>query len=89
MNSSQKTLILWVLLILMFISIYYMIRDPHTGSQEINFNEFITKAAAPSTESGSEIKEVTVKGLSIEGTYIDGNRFLPPVPSVKSCSISL
>jgi len=80
LNSSQKTLILWVLLILMFISIYYMIRDPHTGSQEVSFNEFVAKAGMTSAEGGSEIKDVTVRGLSIEGSYVDGNRFFTTGP---------
>lgn len=64
----------------MFISIYYMIRDPHTGSQEISFNEFIAKAGMASTEGESEIKDVTVRGISIEGSYIDGNRFFTTGP---------
>jgi len=57
-----------------------MIRDPHTGSQEISFNEFIAKAGMASTEGESEIKDVTVRGISIEGSYIDGNRFFTTGP---------
>ncbi|MEM9492234.1 MAG: cell division protein FtsH, partial [Myxococcota bacterium] len=40
MRQSHKTILLWVLLILMFVSVYNLITDSSSGEEKISTNEF-------------------------------------------------
>ncbi len=84
MKQSQKTAILWILLIMMFLSIMYMINDPQSNRNEITFNQFVSKMEL-TTESGEqEVKEILVKGRQIEGTLANGEQFVTQGPISES-----
>ena len=75
MKQSQKTIILWILLILMFLSITYMLNDPRSDQKEITFNEFISNLETTEGNQTNTVAEVLVKGSQIEGKLIDGTKF--------------
>ncbi|RJO66083.1 MAG: ATP-dependent metallopeptidase FtsH/Yme1/Tma family protein [Myxococcales bacterium] len=75
MKQSQKTLVLWVLLILMFLSITYMINDPRTDLKKIAYNELANMITKDEGANSPSIKSLTVKGTQIEGELRDGTKF--------------
>lgn len=80
MKQSQKTLILWVLLILMFLSITYMLNDQTNNMKELTFNEFVSKFNPDSEFSKTPLQEIVVRGTQIEGKLDDGTKFFTEGP---------
>ncbi len=69
MRQSYKTVLLWVVLILMFVAFYQFFAQ-HKGEQkELAFSDFISKV-----ESG-DVKDVVVKDLNYAGHLKDGSEF--------------
>jgi len=58
LKQSHKTLLLWVLLILMFISIYSLFTTPEKSGGTIDFSQFIQYVE----KDPSKIKKVVIKG---------------------------
>jgi cell division protease FtsH len=75
LKQGQKTILLWVLLILMFLSITYMLNDTTPKSKEITYDEFASKLDSQKEGEAPVIKSVLVKGDIIEGNFADGETF--------------
>ena len=67
MKQSHKTILLWVLLILMFVSIYNLFTAPTKEEEKQDFSAFIAKVE----KNPEQIKKVTVKGTQYTIEYED------------------
>jgi cell division protease FtsH len=72
LRQSHKTILLWLLLILMFVSIYQLFSGPTKASDEkIAFGSFMQEVQ----NNPAHIKKVTIKGDNWTGEYSDGHKF--------------
>ncbi len=72
MRQSHKTILLWLLLILMFVSIYQLFTGPSKAADEkIAFGSFMQEVQ----NNPQHIKKVTIKGEHWSGEYSDGHKF--------------
>ncbi len=71
--KHYKSILVWVVLILLFVFIYQGLRTGNAGKQ-ITFSQFI-HAAEKGDESGQKVESITVRGQQIEGNFHDGTRF--------------
>ncbi len=69
MRQSYKTVVLWVVLILMFVAVYQFYTQHGREPKEFAFSDFIAKVEA------GEVKDVTVKDSNYSGHFRDGNEF--------------
>ncbi len=69
MKQSHKTIFLWALLIILFVSFYHLFSQPAQEVVEIDFTAFMSEV-----HSGS-VKDVTMKGTDYRGTFTDGEEF--------------
>ena len=70
MRQSHKTILLWLLLILMFVSIYQLFTGPSkAGDEKIAFGSFMQEVQ----NNPAHIKKVTIKGE----TWTDGPDLRP------------
>lgn len=68
MKSSQRTLVLWVVLILFSVVIYQLF-NPKTPGKQISFTEFIQQV------KNHDVKDVTIRGQHYQGTRRDGTKY--------------
>jgi cell division protease FtsH len=72
LRQSHKTILLWLLLILMFVSIYQLFTGPSKGGEEkIAFGSFMQEVL----NNPQHLKKVTIKGDHWSGEYSDGHKF--------------
>jgi len=72
LRQSHKTILLWLLLILMFVSIYQLFTGPSKAADEkIAFGSFMQEVQ----NNPAHIKKVTIKGEHWKGEYNDGHKF--------------
>ncbi|MBI5525453.1 MAG: ATP-dependent metallopeptidase FtsH/Yme1/Tma family protein [Deltaproteobacteria bacterium] len=69
LKQSYKTILLWVILIVMFLSIYSYINNAGKESKTIEFSVLMKKA-----DDGA-VKSVRIKGSTYTGEFSDGTRF--------------
>ena len=70
MKQSHKTILLWMMLILMFISIWHFSTSSSKKKDIIDFSEFLQYLA------DDRVKEITIKGdTSITGRLIEKDKF--------------
>ncbi len=69
MRQSYKTVLLWVVLILMFVAFYQFFAQHGREQKELAFSDFIAKV-----ETG-DVRDVTVKDLNYYGHLKDGSDF--------------
>ncbi len=72
MRQSHKTIIIWVVLIACFVSIYHLYRGPSKDTEvKVTFGAFMQEVQAhPET-----IKNVQIRGDHWKGEYKDGRKF--------------
>jgi cell division protease FtsH len=70
LKQSHKTILLWVVLILMFVSIYQLFNTPSKDRTKINFSEFIQRV-----EQG-KVERVKIKGREHIGKFVGGEKFV-------------
>src|SRR5579884_370880 len=63
MRQSHKTILLWVLLILMFLSVYNLFQGQKGDDQKIQFSDFITQVE----QNPAHIKKVVIKTAGSQG----------------------
>ena len=63
MKQSHKTILLWMLLILMFVSIWQFSSSRGQEGNSVPFSDFVTRAQA------GQVTEVTIKGAEISGKW--------------------
>ncbi len=68
MKQSHKTLLLWVLLIAMFFSLFQIFSTPAKNSKEIQFSEFWQEV------ENNNVRDVVIRGNEISGELIDGQQ---------------
>ena len=62
MKQSHKTLLLWVLLILMFVAIYHLVSDPDQP-QSVAFSDFISDVR------NGNVEQVTIRPRENSAEY--------------------
>ena len=70
MKQSQKTLLLWLLFIVMLLVVAYMLNDPHGTRKDYSFTEFVSLIDPAKKKEDLRMGEVVVKGSQIEGTFV-------------------
>jgi cell division protease FtsH len=68
-RQSYKTVLLWVVLILMFLSFYQFFQQHGREQKELAFSDFVAKV-----DEGA-VKDVNVKGLGYSGHFKDNAEF--------------
>jgi cell division protease FtsH len=68
-RQSYKTVLLWVVLILMFVAFYQFFAQHGREQKELAFSDFIARV-----ETG-DVREVTVRDLNYSGRLKDGSEF--------------
>ncbi len=74
MKKSYKSLLIWIAMILIFVSVYESIQ--RAPDNTIDFTEMVQKAHLESDTLASEIAGLTVKGLDIHGKLTDETEFV-------------
>jgi cell division protease FtsH len=69
LKQSYKTILLWVLLILVFMAVYNILSTTAKDVKEVDFSTMMTKAEA------GEVKSVRIKGSLYTGEFSDGTKF--------------
>ena len=70
--KHYKSMLVWVILILLFVFIYQGLKTSHTG-EGISFTQFMDKALK--AEGEQRVDAITVHGEAIEGMLASGKRF--------------
>ncbi|HEX9101094.1 MAG TPA: ATP-dependent zinc metalloprotease FtsH, partial [Polyangia bacterium] len=84
MRQSHKTILLWLLLILMFVSIYQLFTGPSKAADEkIAFGSFMQEVQ----NNPAHIKKVTIKGEHWSGEYNDGHKFRTVGPATVTAEL--
>ena len=68
MRQSHKTILLWLLLILMFVSVYNLLSQPAHEEGRIIFSDFVASVE----QRPEQIKQVTIKGTDYAIEMADG-----------------
>jgi len=66
---QYKTVMLWVILIVLFVGFYNVVKGSNTEMAEIDFTTFLKKAKE------HQIKSVVIKGSKYNGKYVDEKEF--------------
>ncbi|HET9407978.1 MAG TPA: ATP-dependent zinc metalloprotease FtsH [Candidatus Sulfotelmatobacter sp.] len=77
MNSTVKTVVFWLVIIVSALLLYQVIQAGRSSQKdkEINFSEFMTDVDA------GHVHEVTVDGMQVKGKLTDGSAFHTTAPS--------
>ena len=77
MNNFGKNLALWAIIGLLVIALFQLFQGPTSRGtvRELAFSEFLTEA-----DSGA-VREVTIRGNSISGSFGDGRAFSTYAPN--------
>ncbi len=70
MKQSHKTILLWVLLILMFVSIYNLFTTPKNDEGKVDFSAFIQDVE----KNPEKLKKVAIKGSIYRIEYASGKK---------------
>ncbi len=75
MNSNLKTAIFWVVLIMLVVVFVTVVRTGQRGpDRNLTFTQFVHDM------TDRKVKEVTVSGMEVHGTYTDGAAFHTLIP---------
>jgi cell division protease FtsH len=64
-KQSSKTILFWIVFILIFVSIWQIMANDHEDDKKIIFSEFQNAVEA------NAVEEVTITGMEIEGTFTE------------------
>ena len=80
MNTNIRNFALWVIIVLLLLALFTLFQNPsmRTSGTEISFSQFLTEVDA------GRLRDVTIAGQEISGTYIDGRRFQSFGPNEQS-----
>ena len=70
MNSTVKTVIFWLVIVISAFLLWQVVRVGSGGQKEkeVNFSEFMNDV------DHSNVREVTINGQEVRGKYADGRR---------------
>ncbi|HSD89358.1 MAG TPA: ATP-dependent metallopeptidase FtsH/Yme1/Tma family protein, partial [Kofleriaceae bacterium] len=80
MRQSHKTILIWAILILMFVSIYSMFTDSSSKEKEVDVTTF--RADLANKEKAKEIEEITIEPGSHDNARYVIKKSTPPVREV-------
>ena len=77
MNSNLRNFALWVIIVLLLLALFALFQNPgqKSSAQNIAFSQLLTDV------DGGRVREVTIKGPEIHGTYTNGGEFNTYAPS--------
>ncbi len=77
MNSTVKTIIFWVVILISAVALWQVVKTANSGQkvQEINFSRFMSEV-----DQGT-VKDVTLTGMEVKGKLADGSMFHSTVPA--------
>ncbi|HEY6338086.1 MAG TPA: ATP-dependent zinc metalloprotease FtsH [Candidatus Sulfotelmatobacter sp.] len=77
MNSTVKTVVFWVVIVLSAVLLWQVIKQGRDGQkdQEIQFTQFMTDV------DQGKIRELTVDGMAVHGKYTSGSLFHTAAPA--------
>ncbi len=77
MNSTVKTIIFWVVILISAVALWQVVKTANAGNKvkEINFSEFMA-----AVDQGS-VKDVTLTGMEVAGKSGDGAQFHTTAPA--------
>ena len=77
MNSTVKTIIFWVVILISAVALWQVVKTANSGQkvQEINFSRFMSEV-----DQGT-VKDVTLTGMEVKGKLADGSQFHTTVPA--------
>ena len=75
MNSTVKTILIWVLIVVAAIGLYNLVEIRSAKPREVlNLTKFLEKV------QGGEVAEVSIDGTELRGRLTDGGRFSTTIP---------
>ena len=77
MNSTVKTVVFWLVIILSAVLLWQVVKNSGGGQKETdrNFTQFLSDV------NQGTVQEVTINGMEVRGKYRDGKQFHTTVPS--------
>ena len=78
MNSTVKTVIFWLVIVISAFLLWQVVRVGSGGQKEkdVNLSEFLSDV------DHGNVREVTVNGMEVRGKYADGSAFHATIPSI-------
>jgi cell division protease FtsH len=76
-NSTVKTVVFWLVIVLSAFLLYQVVRTSSGGQKDVekNFTQFLSDV------NQGAVQEVTISGMEVRGKYRDGKGFHTTVPS--------
>jgi cell division protease FtsH len=78
MNANLRNFALWVIIVLLLLALFTLFQNPgaqRSSTTDISFSQLLTDV------DQGRVREVTIQGPEIHGTYIDGRSFNSYSPS--------
>src|ERR671915_1195503 len=77
MNSNLRNFALWVIIVLLLLALFTLFQNPgqRTQSQEISFSQLLNEV------EGGRVRDVTIQGPEIHGTFTNGSTFQTYAPN--------
>ena len=77
MNSTAKTIVFWLVILVSAFLLWQVVTASHAGpkEKEVNFSQFLLDV------NQGRVKEVTVTGMEVRGKYSDGSTFHTTQPA--------
>ena len=81
MNANLRNFALWVIIVLLLLALFTLFQNPgqRTSAQDISFSQLLTEV------DNGRVRDVTIQGPEIHGTYTNGgdfNTYAPNDPSL-------
>src|ERR1700759_1271905 len=77
MNANLRNFALWVIIVLLLLALFTLFQNPgqRTSAQDISFSQLLTDVDA------GRVRDVTIQGPEIHGTYSNGGQFNTYAPN--------
>src|SRR5207237_10660143 len=77
MNANLRNFALWVIIVLLLLALFTLFQNPgtRTSASDISFSQLLTDV------DQGRVRDVTIQGPEIHGTYTDGRGFNTYAPN--------
>ena len=77
MNANLRNFALWVIIVLLLLALFTLFQNPgqRTTAQDISFSQLLTEV------DNGRVRDVTIQGPEIHGTYTNGGQFNTYAPN--------
>src|ERR1044072_4906162 len=77
MNPNLRNFALWVIIVLLLLALFTLFQNPGTRSSaaDISFSQLLTEV------DNNRVRDVTIQGPEIHGTYTNGGAFNTYAPN--------